>query len=520
MRPTTSSRTTAAIIRRRHATAVGVLQKAWRTKMRGNELFRLVQRFLSTGIEEKSRTHVNSDQGEIYKELLKHFGRKDVYDSAEALLRRICSLSTRIHGACAVNFRVGGDSICVRVFLTAYTIKTHVSRIGVMCNQVDFEMIKSARVLLSEFNHMVMVILETKSFIKIPKDVSVKFNSDLIQYFKAFRSWEKNDLSSSRIKIRYTLVSLYYNFFFVAQNIPDRMICKSQIDQRRKSMVLTSGQENLTRFDADLSVGLFGIPPIADVEAIETLASDPGFFVMKQLESTILVNEIVTDENFVTTLDFLKESPIHVFSSLSRENGLYWSTLFLDLVSLPQSFNQVRKCLFELKRQIQMMVNERRRAWVDASINIQCDNGSEGWAECVAVLREIVSVIQKVQMPVRDKEMASGWKAFEETISDPEVLIEALQFVHSRVKICEIDEYNEKIILCSGHLNQNGVKRVTEKFKALRDSGNITMERTKVFYYYCCYHCSYNNNTLTLCYYYFSVMGRKCYQVLYDHSQV
>lgn len=466
-------------IARSLAAAAGVLQKAWRVNLRRNELIRLVRRFLSTGIEEKSTTYVPAHDRVACGKLVAFFNSPAVLNSAKAMLDRICFLSSRVHGACVVDFRSKDLGDYTQAFVTAYAINTHLSRVGILCNPIDITVIKSARVVLVGFNQIVQLIQTLRFFCKIPKDLLIQFNTDLVRFNETYTLWEKNDHRSTWNKIMFTLVSLYFSYFCQTNTDPSaRLVIKTHINQRRAGLVQSFGQGTLAKFDADLGAGRFGLPPIADTDALEALASDPRFFITRQLEKMFLVQEIIADVNFKTSLDSMKESPCCVYWTLSKNNGLYWSTLYLDLTSYPPSFAMVWQCLLTFKEQLKgIVVDAGRKVWVEEEAAID-DGRKRGWTECVDALRRIVDVIQKVQMPVKDKETASGWSVFQ-TIETPEVLVEALQFVCKCLKTSEIDAHNVKILLISNALSQNGVKYITGKFNDLLGSGMITMERTK-----------------------------------------
>ena len=488
----------------RSRAAAGILQRVWRANMQRKGLIRLVQRFFATGIEEKSKISIPTQDRVACKKLIAFFNSPTLLNSTHAMLRRICFLSSRVHGGCVIDFR-SGDLNSARLFVTAYAINAHISRVGILCNPIDITLIKSARALLGDFNELVRMIMITtttiqtpaavvvvsSSFCKIPKDLLIHFNSGVVKFNETYMLWEKSDHRSSWNKIIYTLVSLYFTYFCQSVDASARLAVKDHIDQRRAGLMQVFGHGTLAKFDADLSAGRFGLPPITDPEALETLASDPRFFLMKRLEKMILVQEIITDVNFKTSLDFMKESPYYVYSNLSRNSSLYWSTLYLDLTSSPPSFEMLWQCLLAFKEQLHGMVaDEGRKAWVDAAtttitaINNNnaslVEGGGKSWEGCVSVLRRIVDVIQKIQMPVRDRETASGWSAFQ-TIDSAEVLIEALQFVSTCLKRSEIDAHNVKILLISHALSQNGVKYITEKFNGMLESGILTMERTKLW---------------------------------------
>ena len=457
--------------------AAGVLQKAWRSKLNRNALLLLVKRFLATGVTEKARLRVDCSYKDQYKRLTDFFKSPKVLSATRAMLRRICFLSSSIHYACVVNH---GDFKYTQAFLMAYSIDNHLQRVGMLCNPIGIKLIKDARVLSSLFDQIALIIQDFNSFRKIPRDLSLKFNSGLVGFFRTYKEWEKSDNICSSYRTRFTLVSLYCGYFVMSNDPVTRSVIEEQINFRRDTMLRCFGADALKKFDDDLGSGKFGLPPIPDVKAIESLLSDPKFFVTRQLDSVLLVRDLIADINFRVSIDTMKEVPFHVYSTFSRDNGFYWSTIFQELTLIPRpAFRIVWECLIGFKKQLSAMVVEERVAWVDSSVKIQGDGRSVDWNECVNVLRQIVSVLQKIQMPSRDKDTADGWKAFD-TIDDPDVMIGALQFVNTRIKIAELDGHNTKILMVSHGFHQSFVSSVTAKFKEMLNSGTITMERTTV----------------------------------------
>ena len=251
-----------------------------------------------------------------------------------------------------------------------------------------------------------------------------------------------------------------------------------QIIELRAKALENYGQAVLDEFDAELRVGMFGLPPIPSMEQLEALEADPKFFLLRSMDHVQMVHELYLDVNFRTTTDGMKELPVHVY--VTKDDSMHWNSIFCELLSFPVIFTTLRHTLVELKNQLLSMMEDSRRRWVDESIDLSLVH-TGGWSECVDAIRAIMRVIGRVQIPIRDKETSKGWEAFETTIDTPETMVRALQFVRGCLKTTECDMHSVKMLLISRTLNDNGCMYIARKFQDMLNTGVMTMERTKAW---------------------------------------
>jgi hypothetical protein len=247
--------------------------------------------------------------------------------------------------------------------------------------------------------------------------------------------------------------------------------------QLREQLLERNGKVYMDQFDDELRAGKFGLPPFEPAQIGETLYANPSFFVLRNVEQIYMVQEILLDVNYRTTSDVLRASPIHSYVTLSRDGWHFWSSIFLELASVPPVFSALHACFEEFKQQLLAVVDDNRKQWIDGSINLP----SEGsWYGTARVLNEVMAVISRVQMPVRDKGTADGWKNELSNMESPYSVVKAVRFIHKCIRDIEHDTHSMKIMLVSRNLSENGVAYVRGKFHRMLGSGIITMDRTKV----------------------------------------
>ena len=474
----------------------------------------LVRRFLRTGIDEVGRTTNNMG----FQDLIAFLRRRDVVDSAKILLERLCALSTLVHGAPKVTLRTAhGNFYMTRVFLSAYMLHLHVKEVFSTIGFVEMKVIRSVREMLSVFDELVLAIQEegsnnNNSFFSFDKrrrtvpseaaELCRRFNACLAQYFVDFKAWELADKKEEKpvwSRMRSSLVPLYFTYFYCPRRVSGgdhhhhrgggdhhtRAKLHHQIIELRAKALENYGQAVLDEFDAELRVGMFGLPPIPSMEQLEALEADPKFFLLRSMDHAQMVHEIYLDVNFRTTVDGLKELPIHVY--VTKDDSMHWNSIYCELLSFPVIFTTLRHTLVELKNQLISMIEEgsSRRRWVDESIDLSLllAHTGGGWSECVDAIRAIMQVVKRVQIPIRDNETNKGWAAFETStkLDTPETMVRALQFVLGCLKTTECDMHSVKMLLISRTLNDNGCMYIARKFQDMLNTGVMTMERTKAW---------------------------------------
>lgn len=362
-----------------------------------------------------------------------------------------------------------------RVFLSAYLIHFQHNKVFSVMGVNERLVIRSARKVLASFDEVVGTIKEARSFSKVPTELVGRFRADLSQFFNDFAVWHKEGKTSSFYPAaRSGLVSLYMSYF--ASNGASHASLETAIQELRAKMVSVCGPAALALFDGELRDGKFGMPSICD-RPLGDLYLDPSFFVLRNHVQTELVNRLLLDQNFQYTFENKKESPIFVHVSLARDRGAHWNEIMFELLSSPPKFNIVHQTLLEFKAKIQFFVRDSRAAWIAEVLEFN-NISTFGWSECVDALYAVAGVFRKIQMPVRD--LDAGWSVVLGGIETPEVMVDALKFLHKCSMNMEMDFSNLSILTVSRRYHYDGVNHMSKKFDELLDSGAITMERTEV----------------------------------------
>ena len=436
-----------------------------------------IEKYFETGIDDISKTSEVND-------LITFLRKRNVIDSTKAMLECLSFLCTSFHGADTVVLQTRhANYYTTRVFLTAYPIHYRLSSVFSYLGKEELDVIASARGVLDCFNEMALLIRETKSFSRVPAALAKRFNSGLIKYFNVFEVWEGMEAKPHLHMVCYTMVSLYFTYFYHSKDADShlRTAVRKQILTLREKCVEKYSQSVLDDVDKGLLEGKFGMPPIRTPGQLELLDADPKFFVLRTMDHTQLVHELYLDVNYKADWDMLRESPVHVNVTLSRNDGVHWGIIHTDLLSFPQNFSSLRDTFLDFQRMIHKIIdNDGRKSSVEESLGTGVFLTNEaGWDGCVAMLRVIMSVTRQIQMPIRNKETDAGWRAFD-TIDSVGSMIDAVKFVYHCLKTAEIDTHGLKVLLVSRVLNDNAGLYLAGKFREMLDKGVVTLERTQV----------------------------------------
>ena len=412
-----------------------------------------------------------------FDDLISFLKRGDVIFKTKACLDKICFLSNIVYGAHEVNLKTNrGVQYTTRVFLSLYIIRFYPGKVFCFVDESELALVKSTGCMLDSFDEIVAIIIESKSFYRVPADLAHRFSLQLKTYFNDFLVWERLTKNPSGKRIRTVLISLYMAYFCHPRDgEPLDSAILNQIRDMRLKLLDVSGKASLDEVDEDLRQGKFGMPPIAQ-DQLEVLYLNPSFFVIGGLDQIQLVHELVLDVNFRNTKETFLGCPLHVLMTLSKDTGSYWNEAFIGMISSPPVYVSMRTALSEFKSRIKRAVSDdSRQKWVDELIDIGPD---AGWIECVDTMHQTRKLIQRLQMPVRDKETEPLWRSFE-TIDSPLVMFGALKLIHECLKTLERDNHNTRILLVSNVLHVNGEVYIKSNFQKMLDNGLLTMERTR-----------------------------------------
>jgi hypothetical protein len=136
--------------------------------------------------------------------------------------------------------------------------------------------------------------------------------------------------------------------------------------------------------------------------------------------------------NYKQDWNVLNESPIHVHVTMASSDGMHWNRIQIDLLSFPQIFTALHATFSDFKRLMLRVVDDGRESWVNECVDTRTLQGT-GWDGCVAMIRAVMSVVRRIQMPVRRKEADAGWKALG-AIDSPGSMMDAVKFAYHCLK--------------------------------------------------------------------------------------
>ena len=400
--------------------------------------------------------------------------QRSVINLLKPCLERICFLSSAVYGAPVVCLK---DLRTTRMFLAMYLMQNHPGNVFSNIGTKEMALINAINLVVAEFDEIVLIIKASKSFHQAPPELPRRFNLHLKQFFDIFTVWEKDSRAPLWASMRLCLVSLHLAFFSCPRPDPSvRQDLLSQILKLRQRALQCAGQGVVDKFDADLHAGKFGLPPI-DTAQLETLGSDPAFFLLGGMEQIQLVQELLLDINHKATKESMSEVPMHVYVTSSRDSGSHWNDALIGLISTPVCFDPIRVSFKEFKARIMSLATGYHKNYVQTSIDVDF---APCWDGCVSSLSSIRGAIRMIQMPTRDKGTDAGWDAIG-AITTPGAMFNALKYAHKIISETELDFYGVRVLMVSRVMNENGVVYIDQKFQALLRSGALTMKRTQAW---------------------------------------
>ena len=365
------------------------------------------------------------------------------------------------------------------MFLAGNLIRHFPGRMFSTVGAVELSIIRIAGIVMEEFEELMAMIKASRSFSSVPADLAKRFCLHLSEYLTAFTAWERSDKAPVWSRLLACLVSLYFACFALPKH--DLSARKPVFDQitklRQRAMQQSGGRAVLDVFDAEMRTGKFGLPPM-DPQQVKIL--DTSFFLLGRLERIQLVQDLLLDVNHRVTADIQNVCPIHVHTMLTRDNGCHWNAALLDLMSFRPTFEPVQASIEEFRHRLCALADQKK-ALVDASF-AEHAFPLRSVDECLSVLGTIRQLMQKIQMPIRNKEIDAGWDAvFVVGEGVEHVLISALKHTHRVLKAAEIDHHCVRVLLVSRVLNENGAVYIEQKYQKLLRDGSLTMDRTKAW---------------------------------------
>ena len=108
------------------------------------------------------------------------------------------------------------------------------------------------------------------------------------------------------------------------------------------------------------------------------------------------------------------------------------------------------------------------------------------WSSCTSLIEGIVTVVQRVQAPKRDKETKEKWSDVKAGMvavakeEQPRAFCKALEFLLDRVNAMRIDAANARLRLIAPVIKDHGIDYERGKFQDKLNDGSLTLERTEV----------------------------------------
>ena len=494
------------------------LQRFWVAKGQHLTTWQVVDKYLKIG---PTIEHVRRIS---FEELVVFLRNKETIAITKACLQRLHLLCIRRHGCSGggkglEHNRLIPENVNVRVFMAGFMIAYRPTHVFESMGRLEQELYDAATPLLKRFDTMATCLQRKRHFAHVPTELTRDFQAQLIEYLIKFKAWKVPDEAKLVSRIKHALIALYQAREHLPPNEAEDSKLKiefyTQIERLRTKLEQIGGKKELELFDEQRLQPL----PTASCRGGGGSSGGEGGggggagggsvysgYKVKRITNEQLAHELLLDPTFQLHDENGDDGSIAsqyrtnpVFRGIRESfHRAFWNSLVDDLRLATPSYARLLRLLGEIRDGITDVACCHRGDDVHQVIDIefikgQAEAGLYDWGDCRQLVCAIVSIIQRVQAPKRDKETQAKWEEVSKTLSDatlpacvrqanangPQALCKALEFLLNRVNAMRIDAANARLRLISPVIVDHGIDYERGKFQDKLNDGTLTLEHTR-----------------------------------------
>ena len=425
-----------------------------------------------------------------------HLREPAVIKTSKQCLQRIHALTTKRHGSPVSG--TSSDTVNVRVFLAAFLIAFRPTHVFESMGSLEQQLLESAGALLVSFERIAAAVGRFASFAAVPADVTEDFPHLLFSYLRHFKAWKIPDETKLTCRIKHALVALYNAHHHLPLDEPaDSKLSvefRTQIERLRGKLTQIAGPTALAEFDEQRGADVNGLAQgLAQGLSLGVGGPAAREAMPARLTNEQLAHELLLDPSFQLTDmgDASAESPVmhRIRQSFHRA---FWDSLADDLRLARPCYTRVLRVLREVRDGVSELEGGRAdplgtsiAAVIDIDfITARVELGAMPWADAKHLVGAIVTVMRRVQSPLRDAEMLAKWREVGNKMlaAGPDdhayVFCEVLEFLLDRLNAMRIDAANMRLRLIAPVIREHGVDYERGKFQDKLNDGSFTLRRT------------------------------------------
>ena len=465
-----------------HGRAAMRIQRFW-LRVRHARTWRLASAF-----QADARLSIDGVRNAVFGEFTVHLRNREVIARTKALLQRLHCIAVHRHGNRPAVERP--DTINVRVFLAAYMIAFHSTKVFETFGVLQRRVIDAATNLLALYARIVAQLARERrtGVIALPYALTTDFMPLLYTYIRCFHEWKAPDEERLVARIKRALWSLQEGRRGVNAATEPGVLLEfdAQIARLREKMRQFGGQDALDQFDAQPT------PP----DGLVALRAERRHVTNEQLAHELLLDPLYR-------LDLAK----CVSPAALELREAYWMSLIDDLsLQTGPIYSRALGVVTEIRGDIVDLADRQVEARmiqeiVDHRIMQQHTlHGTFTWPEAIRLLEHMQRVLYRLVIrdpgtaPQHGMEMQAGWTARMQALArfppdhaatapmpreQARFLVDALRFLMDHIAQLRIDRANDRLRLISPVIAVNGVGYERGKFADLLAAGGVTLDRTR-----------------------------------------
>jgi len=303
----------------------------------------------------------------------------------------------------------------------------------------------------------------------------------LNNYMQRFGMWKTVDKYRMKSKIKHTMIALYRARGQLPVNEPADSVLNIQFNEQvgrlRHKFLLVFGQEELDRFDLELTTGNITQDPMptlpfilaGNVEHSVYANSNP-----RTISSEQLVHELLLDPDFSIS----DTGSVPFYSFLERENSnVFWQNIASDLMETPHPCitrvlritGEIMDTLLHLGSPIVMVQLERltNNETVSNLLNA-VDPNWQNWRTVILTSFEAIKLVQTEKRVVETQNILEAFTHQFDAISNeekPALFVDTLKKLLQLVGKLRVDCANVRIALIAPAIRDHGIEYEQGKFK-------------------------------------------------------
>ena len=451
MRPTTAAKNIQRFWRRGHLTTHTIVSNLL---SKGHTLDRII--------------------GMGYKNAFQFVRSREAIMTLKAALRRIHTLCVTRHGSSETAL----SSVNTGYVVSAYLVVAYDSIVIETMDHQATEMRKKAIAFLNRFEMIARFIARRHYFQAVPANLTVDFETLLMDFLTNFHEWKIPDQERILIRIRHAIIALLQTRKTI-QNGQEQIMAPeidAGIENLRLKYKQIAGESALSEFEKTIQseAKFISAPQIVDQPKI--------IGIPKIIDNRQLAHELLLDNNFRLDDEMSLFNPTALQVLRKESAQAYWRSLLDELRLAPPLFVSARRVIEHLRIGLQQHTTESVDDVFSQTQRIQEQalNGVLNLDTVKNFITSVFGIIQKIQYPSRDEESLVQWNMFIQTpyTAVDECFCHGIEFLANRLDTIHVDYTNSRLTLMAARVLSHGIDFETTKFKENLDSGALTLERT------------------------------------------